>query len=79
MCQRLTLLHSEDPASDVEFPLTLTPESAPPGTQLTLVGLGVRTVSFLGIQVYSVGLYVDMNHLPKSVCDVFLANFGSHD
>jgi len=29
---------------------------------LTLVGVGVRTVSFLGIKVYSVGFYVDLDN-----------------
>ena len=29
---------------------------------LTLVGIGVRTVSFLGIKVYSVGFYADLNN-----------------
>ncbi|PUU77068.1 chalcone-flavanone isomerase-domain-containing protein [Tuber borchii] len=30
----------------------------------TLIGLGIRTVSFLGIQVYVVGLYVSTSDLP---------------
>ncbi|KAG5648211.1 hypothetical protein DXG03_006166 [Asterophora parasitica] len=29
---------------------------------MTLVGCGVRTVSFLGIKVYSVGFYADLNN-----------------
>ncbi len=29
---------------------------------MTLVGLGVRTVSFIGIKVYSVGFYADLNN-----------------
>ncbi|KAK4169020.1 chalcone-flavanone isomerase-domain-containing protein [Cladorrhinum sp. PSN259] len=32
--------------------------SAPPTTEYTLVGLGLRTVTFIGIQVYVVGYYV---------------------
>lgn len=37
-------------------PLILKPASAP---DLALVGLGVRTVSFLKMKVYSAGFYVD--------------------
>jgi hypothetical protein len=29
---------------------------------MTLVGVGVRTVSFLGIQVYSVAFYADLEN-----------------
>ncbi|WVO15156.1 hypothetical protein L204_102800 [Cryptococcus depauperatus] len=45
-----------DPDTDISFPLTipLTTECPP----LTLVGLGVRTVSFLKIKVYSAGFYL---------------------
>ncbi|PWW75026.1 chalcone isomerase [Tuber magnatum] len=32
--------------------------------EYTLIGLGIRTVSFLGIQVYVVGLYVSTSDLP---------------
>ncbi|SPN98713.1 related to FMP22 Found in Mitochondrial Proteome [Cephalotrichum gorgonifer] len=35
------------------------------GTQYTLVGLGVRTVSFLSIQVYVVGFYVATSDITK--------------
>ncbi|KAG8757512.1 hypothetical protein FRC14_001989 [Serendipita sp. 396] len=48
----------KDPATDVEFPTTLDLPGTPP---LTLLGLGVRTVSFLGLKVYSVGFYADLN------------------
>lgn len=34
-------------------------------TEYTLLGLGIRTVSFLGIQVYVVGLYVETSALPR--------------
>lgn len=47
------------------------------GTEYTLVGLGMRTVTFIGIQVYLVGLYVAtqdiarlQSHLVKSVNSV---------
>ncbi|KAG8829452.1 hypothetical protein FRC17_006546 [Serendipita sp. 399] len=48
----------KDPATDVEFPTTLELPGTPP---LKLLGLGVRTVSFLGLKVYSVGFYADLN------------------
>lgn len=34
-------------------------------TEYTLLGLGIRTVSFLSIQVYVVGLYVETSALPR--------------
>ncbi|KZT61233.1 hypothetical protein CALCODRAFT_491324 [Calocera cornea HHB12733] len=40
------------------FPPTL---PHPSGATLTLVGKGIRTVTFLRIKVYDVGLYVDLN------------------
>ncbi|KZZ99500.1 Chalcone isomerase, subgroup [Moelleriella libera RCEF 2490] len=51
---------------DLSLPGTDAPTGAPiaasisdnAGTELTLVGLGMRTVTFLGIQVYLVGFYV---------------------
>ena len=42
-----------DPSSGVSFPSQIKPESA--GSPLELVGLGVRTVTLFGIQVYTVG------------------------
>ncbi|PVG02288.1 hypothetical protein CPB86DRAFT_751770 [Serendipita vermifera] len=50
--------YKKDPATDVEFPTSLELPGTPP---LTLLGLGVRTVSFLGLKVYSVGFYADLN------------------
>lgn len=41
--------------------------------ELTLLGVGVRTVSFLGIKVYSVGFYADLEN-PDLKVDVFLDN-----
>ncbi|KAK7204868.1 chalcone-flavanone isomerase-domain-containing protein [Myxozyma melibiosi] len=35
------------------------------GRELWLLGLGVRTVSFLKIHVYAVGIYVDKDDIPK--------------
>jgi len=47
----------EDPATEVAFPTELELPGTP---KLSLLGLGVRTVSFLGIRVYSVGFYADL-------------------
>ncbi|BGP28815.1 hypothetical protein JCM10296v2_000551 [Rhodotorula toruloides] len=49
-----------DPTTSTPFPSRLT---APDGTQLRLVGTGVRTVSFLNIKVYAVGFYVSEQEL----------------
>ncbi|KDQ54781.1 hypothetical protein JAAARDRAFT_134508 [Jaapia argillacea MUCL 33604] len=59
-----------DPATSIAFPTTLRIPSKVPLPTFTLVGLGVRTVSFLGIKVYSVGFYADLANpnlnIPKS-------------
>ncbi|KAL7412645.1 chalcone-flavanone isomerase-domain-containing protein [Mrakia frigida] len=53
-----------DPSSNLFFPLSLSPLSFPPtGPPLSIVGLGVRVVSFLRIQVYSVGFYTNCRML----------------
>ncbi|KAG1826242.1 chalcone-flavanone isomerase-domain-containing protein [Suillus subaureus] len=49
-----------DPATSIAFPKTLCIPSKIPLPQFSLVGVGVRTVSFLGIKVYSVGFYADL-------------------
>ncbi|KZT74875.1 hypothetical protein DAEQUDRAFT_720057 [Daedalea quercina L-15889] len=49
-----------DPATSIAFPKTLRIPSKTPLPEFSLVGLGVRTVSFLGIKVYSVGFYADL-------------------
>lgn len=49
-----------DPATALEFPHTLKIPSRVALPQFTLVGVGVRTVSFLGIKVYSVAFYADL-------------------
>jgi hypothetical protein len=51
-----------DPATSIAFPKTLNIPSKIPLPTYTLLGLGVRTVSFLGIQVYSVGFYADLGN-----------------
>ncbi|OJT04791.1 hypothetical protein TRAPUB_4585 [Trametes pubescens] len=53
-----------DPATSIAFPKTLKIQSKTPLPTFTLVGLGVRTVSFLGIKVYSIGFYADLSN-PK--------------
>ncbi|KAH9947704.1 chalcone-flavanone isomerase-domain-containing protein [Amylocystis lapponica] len=58
-----------DPATGIAFPTTLTIPSKTPLPTFSLVGVGVRTLSFLRIQVYSVGFYADLSspslHIPK--------------
>ena len=49
-----------DPATSISFPTTLKIQSKTPLPQFTLMGVGVRTVSFLGIKVYSIGFYADL-------------------
>ncbi|PPQ75468.1 hypothetical protein CVT24_013319 [Panaeolus cyanescens] len=60
-----------DPATSIAFPETMRIPSSLNLPPLTLVGLGVRTVSFLGIKVYSVGFYADLENpklkVPKDV------------
>jgi hypothetical protein len=49
-----------DEDTSVAFPKVLKVQSRTPLPAFTLVGVGVRTVSFLGIRVYSVGFYADL-------------------
>jgi hypothetical protein len=51
-----------DNATSIQFPQTLRP-LALSNTALTLVGLGVRTVSFLRVKVYSAGFYLEESAL----------------
>jgi len=51
-----------DPATFIAFPTTLRLPSKVPLPNFTLIGVGVRTVSFLGIKVYSVGFYADLEN-----------------
>lgn len=51
-----------DPATKIEFPTTLVIPSKSSLPKFSLVGLGVRTVSFLGVKVYSIALYADLNN-----------------
>ena len=60
--------HVEDPDTSILHPVTLSVST--PSSPLTLVGLGVRTVSFLSVRVYSAGFYVEdraldqLHHVP---------------
>ncbi|KAG8875883.1 hypothetical protein FRB97_004678 [Tulasnella sp. 331] len=49
-----------DPATSLAFPKTLRFQS-PHTPPLTLLGVGVRTVSFLSVKVYAVGFYADIS------------------
>ncbi|KAG8911314.1 hypothetical protein FRC00_006716 [Tulasnella sp. 408] len=51
-----------EPASGVEFPKVITFKS-PQTLPLTLLGVGIRTVSFLKMQVYAVGFYADLTRV----------------
>ncbi|KAK6904568.1 hypothetical protein I203_105384 [Kwoniella mangroviensis CBS 8507] len=48
-----------DPDTNIQFPLDLSPTLSTPSPILSLVGLGVRKVSFLRVKVYSAGFYLD--------------------
>ncbi|KAI6003210.1 chalcone-flavanone isomerase-domain-containing protein [Pisolithus orientalis] len=50
-----------DPGTSIAFPKTLQIPSKFPLPKFSLVGVGTRTVSFIGIKVYSVGFYADLN------------------
>ncbi|UZJ52617.1 hypothetical protein CBS101457_001937 [Exobasidium rhododendri] len=57
-----------DASTSQSFPIILpTPTTTLPTTcnELRLIGLGVRTVSFLRVKVYVAGLYVDSNALKR--------------
>ncbi|QRV86344.1 chalcone domain-containing protein [Ceratobasidium sp. AG-Ba] len=49
-----------DPATSIKFPTRLKLDGE---SELTLLGVGVRTVSFLSIRVYSVGFYADLTNI----------------
>ncbi|KAF9073821.1 chalcone-flavanone isomerase-domain-containing protein [Rhodocollybia butyracea] len=51
-----------DPATGIRFPKTVKVASKVPLPILSLVGVGVRTVSFLRVQVYSVAFYADLDN-----------------
>ncbi|CAL1696396.1 unnamed protein product [Somion occarium] len=51
-----------DPATAITFPNKLRIQSKTPLPTFTLVGVGVRTVSFIGLKVYSIGFYADLDN-----------------
>ncbi|ELU44507.1 Chalcone domain-containing protein [Rhizoctonia solani AG-1 IA] len=53
-----------DPATSISFPTILQLDGEP---KMTLLGLGVRRVSFLGINVYSVGFYADLSKVDAKI------------
>ncbi|KAL5518613.1 hypothetical protein ACEPAH_296 [Sanghuangporus vaninii] len=53
----------KDPATGIEFPEALVIPSRVRLPPFQLVGLGVRTVSFINIKVYSVAFYADLSNL----------------
>lgn len=58
------LTHSPivDPATSIEFPTILRIPSKGVLPPFTLIGVGVRVVSFLKIKVYSVAFYADLSN-----------------
>jgi len=64
VCASLTCICIVDVASGIEFPNKLSIGTRLNIPKLQLLGVGIRTVSFLGIQVYSVGFYADLSN-PK--------------
>jgi Chalcone isomerase like len=51
-----------DPATSITFPRTMRVPSKVKLPTMTLVGVGVRSVSFLGVKVYSVAFYADLDN-----------------
>ncbi|KAH9982946.1 chalcone-flavanone isomerase-domain-containing protein [Lactifluus volemus] len=51
-----------DPATSIEFPTILRIPSKGTLPEFTLIGVGVRVVSFLKIKVYSVAFYADLSN-----------------
>jgi hypothetical protein len=51
-----------DPATSIEFPTTLRIPFKGSLPEFTLIGVGVRTVSFLKIKVYSAAFYADLTN-----------------
>ncbi|KAF5384724.1 hypothetical protein D9757_006214 [Collybiopsis confluens] len=52
----------QDADTGIHFPKTIRVASKVSLPTLSLLGVGVRTVSFLGIKVYSVGFYADLHN-----------------
>ena len=65
-----------DPNTSIPFPKTIHVPSRSPIPDLSLIGVGVRTVSFLRIKVYSVAFYADLNNPALQVGTSFLSKFA---
>ena len=61
-------LSTEDPATSIRFPEQLRIPSRPQLPTCQLLGVGVRKVSFLGVKVYSVAFYADIERPDLKVC-----------
>ena len=64
-----------DPSTSITFPKTMHIPFRVPIPDLSLIGVGVRTVSFLGIKVYSVAFYADLNNPMLQVPSCFSSQF----
>ena len=64
-----------DPNTSIPFPKTIHIPSRIPIPDLSLIGVGVRTVSFLKIKVYSVAFYADLNNPALQVSTFFCSLF----
>ncbi|KAL1739026.1 chalcone isomerase [Schizophyllum fasciatum] len=51
-----------DPETNITFPKTMHIESKVRIPDMTLLGVGVRKVSFLKVKVYSIGFYADLSN-----------------
>jgi Chalcone isomerase like len=67
----LTLFSLVDPATSIEFPTILRIPSKGALPEFTLIGVGVRVVSFLKIKVYSVAFYADLSNPNLKVTALF--------
>lgn len=65
-----------DPNTSITFPKTMHIPSRVPIPDLSLIGVGVRTVSFLRIKVYSVAFYADLNNPALQVCTCSSSQFA---
>ena len=57
-----------DPETNIAFPKTMHIESKVRIPDMTLLGVGVRKVSFLKVKVYSIGFYADLSNPNLKVC-----------
>ena len=67
-----------DPSTSITFPKTLYIPSKVPIPDLSLIGVGVRTVSFLRVKVYSVAFYADLDNPALQVHPCLSLQFTPH-